>query len=405
MIKELRKLFSSKLTFICLIATLAFLGVFISKISRSQSGNGPESYDTYETLYTEGASEQEILDELQLKTDRLERAAFGGGDATKMQGEYTETLMGDYILFSAANSLADYIYVHIPQERTRIITDSLYNISEENEKPEPDKGVIRSNNRVVELYNRTIPCKLRPTGYFDIMYKFFDNTEWDYVMVALVVILTVRMFTMDIVSGAYLITYSSVKGRKKLFVRQLTAVGAVVTAVIVLNAACQLACGILFCQVKNLSLPIQMRNEYEFCPYLISLGGFLVIKLFAKLIFYFMIIALTAMITVLSRRVILPLAGMLIAGIAPLILISKLYSYSVSGQANGLQFKYRLYTTLRGLLPHSLLNLDPFFRAYDEFSLFGFPVSRLLSVSIVTVLITIACCIVAFNKYGSAKRG
>jgi len=81
-----------------------------------------------------------------------------------------------------------------------------------------------------------------------------------------------------------------------------------------------------FFGVNNLSLPIQMVKDYEFCPYNISLGGFIAIKTFGKLLFYFSCIAITALIAVLSRKSLLSAAAAIILCAGPKILANYLCS-------------------------------------------------------------------------------
>lgn len=405
MFSELKKLFSSWLTFICLGITFVFLAVFVVNASKSKD----ETIASYENILSDfsesGMSEEEICDILCKNKNSLELQVNEAGDlAFQKAGEYTNTLMGDYLLFSKAYNTANYIYVQIPYDRRKIVNDSLYNISEELEKPQPDESIIRNNEHVIEKYNRVISCELKSTGDLETMYLFFDNTIWDYVMIAFVIMITVRMFTMDISSGAYRMIYSSVKGRKRLFVRQFAAVGIVVTVTLVLNAVCQLFCGMVFLGVTNFSLPLQMVSEYEFCPYMISIGEYLCIKLIAKILFYLMILSLSAMITVLWRKVLVSFASLLIIGIAPLITITHFFLYSLDQNSNALQSKYQTYNAMRCLLPHSLLNIDVYFQAYDEFSIFGFQLSRLFSVCLVTVFIIAVCFIIGLCKFGCAKK-
>lgn len=375
--------------------------------------NASKSKDLYISSYekilsdfsSKDISEQELCDLLHEKKQSLEMSVKDFGDLANQQpGEYTDNLITDYLLFSHAYNTANYIYVQIPFDRRQIVNNSLYNISEELEKPQPDESVIRSNNHVIEKYNRVIPCELKSTGNLETMYLFFDNTIWDYVMIAFVIMITVRMFTMDISSGAYRMIYSSVKGRKRLFVRQFVAVGIIITVMMVLNAICQLFCGMVFFGVTNFSLPLQMVSEYEFCPYMISIGGYLGIKLIAKILFYFMILSLSAMITVLWRKVLASFVSLLIIGIAPLITITQFFLYSLDQNSNTLQSKYQTYNAMRCLVPHSLLNIDVYFQTYDEFSMFGFQLSRLFSVCLVTVFIIAICFIIGLCKFGCAKK-
>ena len=405
MIFEIKKLFSPWLTLICLGLTLVFLSVFIVNAYRSKD----TSADAYEKLLSDLSlnemSGQEICDTLYNKKRELEIQVDEAGDlAFQQKGEYSETLMGDSLLFSRAYDAANYLYVQIPSDRRRIVNDSLYNISEESQKVQPDKKNIQINDHIIDKYNRVIKLELKSTGSTDSMQLFFDNTIWDYIMIAFAVMIAVRMFTIDITCGAYQMIYSSFNGRKKLFIRQFFAAILVVSLVIIFHSFCQLVCGIFFFGVKDFSLPLQMDPEYELCPYLITIGGYLGIKLLAKLLFYTMITSISILITILCRKVIVPFVSSLIIGVAPLITITHFFLYSLERNSNNFQFEYQVYNIMRTLLPHSLLNLRVYFQGYDEINLFGFPFCRLLSVCFVTTFIIIICFVFALNQFGAAKK-
>lgn len=177
-------------------------------------------------------------------------------------------LTGDFYIYHKAYELVNYKYKKFPSNRKQIISDSLYNISEEKQKSTPDKSVIKSNELVIEKYNRVINLELKNVGNLESMQHFFDNTIWEYAMIAFIVMLTVRMFTMDISCSAYKRIHSSKKGQRHLFKKQFFAVLLVITAITIVVALIQLICGITLFGVTKLALPLQMYPDFEFCPYL-----------------------------------------------------------------------------------------------------------------------------------------
>lgn len=129
---------------ICLGLTLVFLSAFIVNTYRSKD----TSADAYEKLLSDLSlnemSGQEICDTLYNKKRELEIQVDEAGDlAFHQKGEYSETLMGDSLLFSRAYDTANYLYVQIPSDRRRIVNDSLYNISEGSQKVQPDKKTFK----------------------------------------------------------------------------------------------------------------------------------------------------------------------------------------------------------------------------------------------------------------------
>lgn len=210
--------------------------------------------------------------------------------------------MADYLIYQKAYSLADYIYREFPDSRTYIIEDALYNISDEKNNSIVNGTTVKINELVIEKYNRVIDLQLINVGNIELMQIYFDNTIWEYALIAFIVMMTVRIFTMDFTCGTYKMIFSSKNGQRALFVRQLSSILMIVTVIAIIAALVQLIVGILCFDISNLSAPIQIYSEFEFCPYTISINTFLLIKLLCKLIFYYTVIAITAMISVILRQ-------------------------------------------------------------------------------------------------------
>ena len=312
-------------------------------------------------------------------------------------------LTGDFYIYHKAYELVNYKYKKFPSNLKQIISDSLYNISEEKQKSTPDKSVIKSNELVIEKYNRVINLELKNVGNLESMQHFFDNTIWEYAMIAFIVMLTVRMFTMDISCGAYKRIYSSKKGQRHLFKKQFFAVLLVITVITVVVALIQLICGITLFGVTKFSLPLQMHPDFEFCPYLISIGGFLSIKFLCKLLFYIMIATVTSMVSVLFRKQLSSFAVSLVIGVLPLIAITYFFVYTTN-DTSAISTKYKIYDNMRGFVPHGLLNIRNYFRTFDYINLFGLQISRIILALAITILITIICFIFAFKNYGISKE-
>ncbi len=401
---EMKKVFSSWLTFLCLGVTLACIGVFFAASAQNRdvlSGAYEELLAEYRAEY----SEEEICGRLSGEKDRLwEETDAAGESAYTQKGKYADSLYGDFLLFNRAYETADYIYRRLPEGRRNLVKDSLSHITEESQKKHPDESVIRENETIIAKYNRVIPCELKSTGDLESMSAGFDHTYWDFLMIAFTAMLAVRMFTMDASSGAYRMLYSSVKGRKSLFLRQFAAVSAVVCAVAAVQSFCQMVCGALFFSVRDYSLPIQMAEEFEYCPYLLNVGEYFLIKFLMKLLFYLLMVSVSVLIAVLCRKPLPSLLWALVFGIGPLILMFGLYDYSASENVDPFGSTYRLFQLLRCVLPQSLLNIRTYFQNYDMIYFGGLPVGRLIPACLTTAAASAACFIVSLLRFGQPQK-
>lgn len=404
MLAEIKKLFSSALTYTSLLIVFAFLSVFIVNAARTSSSSD-KAYESFiAQISADNMSEEDYRSKLHNDIESLQMQMAELGDSFfSIRGEYGESLMDDLTIFYKAYNLLDYKNNQFPNNRKQIINDSIYKIIEEEQKESPNKTAIKSSEFVIKKYNKTVPIELRNVGNMESMQMYFDNTIWEYAMLAFIIMLTVRMFTVDISSGAYKMIHSSRNGRRHLFKKQFLAVSSIIAAIAIIVALVQLVMGITIFGVSNFSLPLQMYPEFEFCPFTISIGGFLLLKLFCKVLFYIMIVAVTAMVSILLRNSLSAFAISLIAGIAPLIAITYFFTFTTK-EVSAISAKYKIFNNLRGFVPHGLLNIRSYFRAFDYVSLFGLQISRIMLVLFITALITVICFIVANKNYGTPKE-
>lgn len=404
MISEIKKLFSSPFTYVSLLIVFAFLSVFIVNAARTDRA----ADKTYESFLAEINSSNMPEDEhiLKLHNDieslNMQMVEMGDGFFS-IQGDYGETLADDLVIFYGAYNLLEYKNNQFPNNRKQIINDSIYKIMEEEQKEYPNTKVIKSNELAIKKYNKAVPLELKNVGDMESMQLYFDNTIWEYAMIAFIVMLTVRMFTVDISSGAYKMIHSSRMGRRHLFTRQFLAVSSIVTAIAIIAALIQLIFGVALFGVSNFFLPLQMYSEYEFCPFSISIAAFLLIKFLCKLLFYIMIVAVTAMVSIMTRKQFISLITSLVVGVAPLVTITYYFDQTTKDSGD-ISTKFKAYDNLRGVVPHGLLNIRRYFSTFDYINLLGFHISRIALILSITALITIICSIVAYKNYGTPKE-
>lgn len=407
---EIKKLFSSWYMYICFFIVIVYFAMFVVSATRSrEQDNSREAYNNaYEKFLSEiresGKSGDEICTELYNKCENITYEVNELGDkAFEVEGEYGANLMIDSFIYRAAYSTADYVYKTFPNNRTYLIEDAVYNIFEEENNSNPNKTTIRTNEIVIEKYNKVIELEMVATGSIEDTYRYFDDTTWEFAAVALFIMITVRILTMDFSSGTYRMIFTSKKGQRRLFVRQYTSILLIVTVMAVIAALVQLIVGITYFNIGDLSAPIQIYSEYEFCPYVISLGTFLFIKLLCKLLFYYTVVAITALVSVLFRKQLPSLAVSIIITLSPLIILRYFYQCTTE-YIGGLSFEYRAYNLLRTILPQGLLNIKGYFISFDYISLFGIPVNRLYLTIFISVFILITCFAISLIVYAKPRK-
>lgn len=407
MIYEIKKLFSSVFVLICLGVVVVFMGLNVRNAAVN-ANNNKEYKRLLADLNAQGLSEEEIIELYSEKESEFHSIMDAENSQDILygtEGEYGDNLFLDYMLYINAYNDADYIVNQFPKHRQNTVKDSLYNINDEELKASPNQDILALNRLAVEKYNRVLNLRIADPGDFDKMLYYFENTFWDYVMAAFAVMLTVRMFTMDLSCKAYKMVYSSYNGKEKLFLKQYLSCIAVICCLVLLYAACQLICGSLCFGVQDYSIPIQTVSAYEFCPYVISIGGFFAIQTLVKLLFYIMVVSAAALFAVLSRKALPSVAGSLILAIAP-IAVSQ-YFYRMVTNGVGLSYasaEYRAFSLMRCIVPQFVLNSKTYFTGFDYFSVFGICISRFASVLVITALIVIVCFAVSYRSFGRRMR-
>ena len=266
------------------------------------------------------------------------------------------------------------------------------------------KYLIAANEKAIELYNRRVDLKLESTGISpDIRYSIFNYSMWEYVMIALCVLMTVRLFSCEYSTGAYRTVNTSKKTVQSLFFKKYFAVVSVAVGVLIVQAIFELVMGACVFGLKNLSLPIQQIQMYEYCPYAMSIAQFYLFKFLLKVLAYVTIISLCTFVTALVKRplisniILLPIsAGGLLANMVLFVKIDNAEKFSLSVLS--------AYDRLRIILPQSLLNFKEYIKKFDCFSLFGHPVSRLSACVCISLSICALCVIFGYKISGRTRR-
>lgn len=399
---EFKKLFASVFMWIIFGIVLAYLVIYIV-IPADGINFYPNSQHLnalLNTLNESGMTPDGQIEFCRAKQEEISSWAFGENRADK--GEYTDTVYDDYILLDCAVDVLERIYHDIPENRTAIVKDALRNITEENAKSEPDLGVIRMNSLAAKKYNRIVECEVRYTGHFDPVYNVYDDEPWDYVMIFFAVILTARMFTLDISRGSFKMVFSSKNGRIKLFTKQLSACLSVVGGMILLHTLSGMLVGAICYGVNDFSLPVQMAAPFCACPFALNLGGYYAVRTLGKLLFYFSCVTFTALIAILSKRALPTAAAGVIFCLAPAVLMSRLY-VATKTEYTAITAQKTL-NVLKCFVPQSFLNIKMYFVDFDYAEIFGFPMSRIICIFCVTGILILAEVVISARIFGRETR-
>ena len=297
-----------------------------------------------------------------------------------------------------------YVRTGFEQDRRELVKGMLYQNNTEKQKADPDTYLIAANEKAISLYNRRVDLRFESTGISpDIHYAIFNYSMWEYVMIALCVLMTVRLFSCEYTCGAYRTVNTSTKTVQSLFFKKYFAVVTVAVGVLIVQAVFELAMGALVFGLKNLSLPIQQIQLYEYCPYAMSIAQFYLFKFLLKVLAYVTIISMCAFVTALVKRplvsniILLPIsAGGLLANMVFFVKLDNSEKAAASVLA--------AYDRLRIFLPQSLLNFKEYIKKFDCFSLFGQPVSRLSACIFISLAVSLLCVIFGYKLSGRTRR-
>ncbi len=389
MLKELKKLFSSRLTWVALLLTLAYM-IYLSYADWRGMGK-PDGND--------GRQIVKFVDEIGVSNDyneinkNLEAYWAKTESLSKESKEYFDAASK---LYDSA-SIARYVYVDFPEHRRNMVTELFYTVQNEKGKKDPDSYVLAYNEKALEYYNKYIPLEFKSTGMsndrYNLYYTLYNLSYWEVIMIAFIVIVTVRMFTMERTSGAYQLINTSRKNSRRLFFKKYAAVLAVCFLIRAVHFITEILYYVRSAGFTNLYLPIQQFTDFEGCPWQISIAGFIAVKEAAVLLMYGAFAALAALLSVLILN---PLVSLIVN----LVLLESgflFYRYAEFKTTDAAD-KFRTY------VPHALMNVKEYFIKFDYCNFFGVPVSRIAFCMAFTAFICIVSLALGFILSGRGKR-
>ena len=402
---EFKKLFASPLMWIMLALTLGYM-VFLPL--REVWGNMGETHSSakgYSKALEAAVSEGLTGDGLRERADAL---IFWGVEELQSDEDYvpqySTTPMGDFIAMSRASDTLRYVERGFEAERAELVRGMIMQNVSERQKSRPDSYLIAANEKAISIYNRRIALEPVSTGTDEsTRYSIFNYSMWEYVMLALCVLMTVRLISLEYRSGAYRLVNTSRRTVQSLYWRKYLTVTLTSTAVLMIQAVFELVFCMTVFGLDNLRQPIQQITMFEMCPYHLSIAGFYVIKLMLRLLLYITVISITAAVTVLVRRPLISVIISLVLAAGGLLANMVCYVMVHNSQQKRLGV-LAVYNRLREMLPQSLLNIKEYLISFDHFSLFGMPVSRLVVCVAVSEVITAGCAFLGYFASGKIRR-
>ncbi len=363
---ELKKLFSSKLLFVCL-ALLAVIYGFLVRIAFENRISYSKEYTAFiENLERDAGSIENKIEYVENRINSINDLIGKGEKINLLPGEFGNTLLEDIMIFTRARDFMRRMFVEFPAARKRLVMDALYVLEDQNKQSEPDKKTIALYDLIVKKYNTKIDAKLFDNGSIDKPVSIFEFSVWDFSFALFAIMLTVRMFTMDKAAGASIVIDATSTRRKRLFMSQLFAVFIICALVATVAMVTEMICGAVFFGVNDLSIPIQMTESFEFCPFALTVGGYYLIRLACMLLFSFTLICITAFLSIMFNRSLFVMPLSIAFWSLPLIAYIVYRNDVLFGRVNILDDRFKVFEALRTILPHGLIDLKMYLTSFDH---------------------------------------
>ncbi len=400
---ELKKLFSSKLILICLALLAAVFGLLVRHAYENRITDSDETAAFLKELDESGLSDEKKIELVEERISDIQTLIEKGENIQKIQGVYG-SLLADAMIYAKARIFVKRMLSEFPGARKRLIMEAYYNLDALGKDPQSDKREAALNELIIEKYNRKIDISLTMTGELTSVTDTFDFSVWDVAFAIFVIMLTVRMFTMDRAAGAAIVIFSTSTKRRCLCVTQIFTVFMSSAVILAAAVGAEVVCGYLFCGVTDLSLPIQMTASFEFCPFLLSVGDYYLLKFLCGLLFCLTLICVTALLCILFRRflAVMPLS---VAIYGVLFAVYCVFRKSVVfDRVNALDDRFVLFRCLRTFLPVALTDLKMYLTSLDHVWIISRYVPRIAVCAAVSVLISFVCVAVGVKLYGRRER-
>ena len=399
---EFKKLFSSKLMWAVLMLTLGYMVFLPLREVWGSMKTTRRSADTYQAVLDDVRKNGITIGELTQMQNEIYQSGLGGNSSYKPK--YGKNAVDDLVAIDRAISLIGYCQSSFEQNRRELVKGMIYQNITEKKNPRPDSSLISTNEKAIELYNRRTSLQLKSTGVSaDTQYAIFNYSMWEYVMIALCVLMTVRLYSCEYAKGAFRLVNTGRRTLQSLFFKKFLTVWITAVTTLIVQSAFELAAAKAVFGLKNLSLPLQQIQMFEYCPYAVSIAQFYLIKLALRVLSYTALISLCALVTTLVKKPLLS-SALLLPLCAGGLLANMVLFVRINNHQDTRAAVLKTYDALRIALPQSLLNVKEYLKKFDYFSLFGKPVSRLAACITIAAALCALCLALGYKSSGKIRR-
>lgn len=385
---EVKKIFDSKITLGIIVMLILLLIPNIISASKNKADDADEKKIAVDKVYAEIKNEGyegiEQYEQLEKMRDEMFDLSMEG-DVSSYEPKYSENFGLDSLAVITAFNEAEYIYDIFPSSRNDIIYNAVYDIIDEEAKVNPDEVHIARNNYIIETYNQYVELSLaatRESGF----YSYFHLGYWEYALLAFLVIISVRVFTMDSTESVLKVINSSVRNKGKLFLNRYLAATFIPVIMLVLQWILQLIIVRYTYGINDFSIAIQNFEEYRMCPLVITLGQFFLLDLAVKIMAVFGIVAVIMFLTsvIRNRNISLILSGIII--LIPYGVMDMLTQKLNKGELISGSFEYEVLDFFRTFSGFGLLNVKSYLTYMDVVNVGTTFMLRLTAVMLITLL-------------------
>lgn len=314
------------------------------------------------------------LDEAEvLLTEEWE--ALGGFDISMDDPEYEEWL----VVRSLKESAAEY---QAHEANLKQLIAKMYNDLEHAATDFERRDIAHA----LRLYNRKIDYQLcHYRGLIFAMLSIEEDVPMQNLYLLILCTVFAPLFAVEHETGMHQVLFASKKGKKGLYYKKIG--GGMLCAAIFAFSYTAILFLMVWCKYglsfRMLLAPVQCVEQYQNCPYAISILTFAVLTACMRALIGAWIAALTALVSCCFRRT-LAVFGTTAAAAAVPVLLSQLFVNVPTG---------KIILKRLGLI--QLSHLGDYLAQYDTVNVFGFPVSQIwLSVGctcgIILCLLTVA---------------
>lgn len=394
---EIKKIIFNRLFIISTVILIGFFTVHaVEKIK-----NISTSYAHPQRFYSQisdNPGSKEIAD-LKEKMDEISFDAFNPLLDPIPDGEYGENVRIDYLIISQAIEQIKYSQYEFHNDMTLTVKQAYKNMLAEKENG--NKYLERYYEKVISKYNTKKDIAIiNGRAVYDFLEVF--HFSWGSMLFNIFSILWVLFLSAYILNcekghGMNEIVYSTVNGRKKLFMRKLKAILIIIVGMTLLIILAEMFIGIFVYHIRDFTATIQSVPYFEFCSFKLNIiQTFLLMHLMRMLSIIF-VAAVMTLLSIKAKSLMRPL----ISGF--ILFAGSWYALIYFGATHGIDAFEKL-SKIRTFYPLALSQPEDYFLKFDYQKFMNYPVNSLFSCIIIFIIISTVCVAVSSRFYGKAGK-